>query len=107
MPSITRATQRMFMRMANFCGLTRFYFGQNRQVRSAPRCDGTERHRRPCRRGGYGLSGREEWRSIASRSRSEELERVVTVVDEEDAMTVRRKSQPEEIAAGTGRIDLR
>ena len=54
-----------------------------------------------------GLSGMENCWSVARRSRAEELQGVVTVVDEEDAMTVRRKSQPEEIAAGTGWIDLR
>jgi len=54
-----------------------------------------------------GLSGMENCRSVARRSWAEELQGVVTVVDEEDAVNVRGEGQPEEVPAGTCRIDLR
>src|ERR1039457_6023864 len=103
MPSITRAAKRMFTRMENSLRRDPVLMRSELAGGSAPPVR-TERDHRPCRRGGCGLSDREEGRSIATRSRTEELQGVVTVVDEEDAVTARCKSEAEEIAAGTGRI---
>jgi len=46
-------------------------------------------------------------RSVARRSRAEQLQGVVTVVDEEDAVTVRGEGQAKEVPTSIRRIDVR
>jgi hypothetical protein len=53
------------------------------------------------------LSGMGNCRSVARRSRAEQLQGVVTVVDEEDAVTVRGEGQAEEVPTSIRRIDVR